>query len=157
MSYAIADRVFAILLFLLGLYVAVTAFGMGLWVRGVPGPGFFPILAALLMTGLSARLILRQFSGRALLSGRVPPRILGNTIGFVLALIGFVVLTPLLGIFLSSLLMMPVIGILASDKPALRRPYLVQLGLTCIGTALLCQLLFGIVLDVPLPTGPFGF
>ncbi|WP_376743286.1 tripartite tricarboxylate transporter TctB family protein [Ensifer canadensis] len=157
MKTAHLDRLFTSLMLALGLYVTVSAFNYGLYRDAVPGPGFFPAIAGLLMTVLSAAILVRDLSGRLRISGEIGLPVIGGIAGVTAAIVAFVYLTPLTGMAVAAGLAMAVIGYLTeeSDRKGGRFP-LKLIGLS-IGTVAACHVLFGMIIRVPLITGPFGF
>lgn len=157
MKTAHLDRLFTLLMLALGLYVTFGACNYGLYRDAVPGPGFFPAIAGLLMTVLSAAILVRDLSGRLRLSGEIGLPVIGGIAGVTAAIVAFVYLTPLTGMAAAAGLAMAVIGYLTeeSDRKGGRFP-LKLIGLS-IGTVAACHVLFGMIIRVPLITGPFGF
>lgn len=157
MKTAHLDRLFTILMLALGLYVTVSACNYGLYRDAVPGPGFFPAIAGLLMTVLSAAILARDLSGRMRMAGEIALPVIGGLAGVTAAVVAFVYLTPLTGMAIAAGLAMAAIGYLTEepDRKGGRFP-LKLIGLS-IGTVAVCHVLFGMIIRVPLITGPLGF
>ena len=137
MKTAHLDRLFTILVLALGLYVTVSAYNYGLYRDAVPGPGFFPAIAGLLMTVLSAAILARDLSGRMRMAGEITLHVIGGLAGVTAAVVAFVYLTE------------------EPDRKGGHFP-LKLIGLS-IGTVAVCHVLFGMIIRVPLITGPLGF
>jgi putative tricarboxylic transport membrane protein len=136
-------------LVVLGLFVAWERRVLPLGTHGNPGPGYFPLLLALLLVVLGALLVCRRGASAALraLSWPEAPHalaILGCTLFATLLLerIGY------------RITMLIILGFLFGVMERLRLWQL--LGLT-LGLALGTFWLFDTLLKVPLPRGPWGF
>ncbi|WP_319529575.1 tripartite tricarboxylate transporter TctB family protein [uncultured Cohaesibacter sp.] len=160
MHVTLVDRAFATLLCVLGLYVVVAGVEYGLWVRGVPGPGFFPVLAGAMMFILSGVNLSRSFglAGAATdLSGIVVSgRTMSAILGVVAALVAFIWLSPYLGMTLAGFLLIFAIGFLTQPEELRDRAFFVKLTAVSFGTIIVCNVLFRIALGVPVLVGPFG-
>jgi hypothetical protein len=157
MRVSIADRVFAAALCFLGLFVIVAGMDYGLWTDGIPGPGFFPVIAGVMMSGLSACILLRSFFDGHKPAQSIPYSALAAAVGVILVMVAFITLTPVLGMSLSGLLLVIAVGWLSQPVEERNRGFLARLGAVSIGTILGCYLLFRVGLGVPLLTGPWGF
>ncbi|HEV7307187.1 tripartite tricarboxylate transporter TctB family protein [Ensifer sp.] len=157
MKTAHLDRLFTILMLVLGLYVTVTAYNYGLYRETVPGPGFFPAIAGVLMTVLSAAILFRDLSGRMRLSGEVALPVIGGVAGVTVAVVAFVYITPLIGMATAAALAMIAIGYLTEEPDRKKGLFLPKLAALSIAAVAFCHVLFGMIIRVPMITGPFGF
>ncbi|MCT7664134.1 tripartite tricarboxylate transporter TctB family protein [Shinella kummerowiae] len=157
MKTAHLDRLFTILMLSLGLYVTVAAYNYDLYRDTVPGPGFFPAIAGLLMTVLSAAILVRDLSGRMRMSGEIGLPVIGGIAGVTAAVIGFVYVTPLTGMGIAAGVAMAIIGYLTEEPDRKGGRFPLKLVGLCIGTVAACHVLFGMIIRVPLITGPLGF
>jgi hypothetical protein len=157
MKTAHLDRLFTLLMLALGLYVTISACNYGLYRDAVPGPGFFPAIAGLLMTALSAAILARDLSGRMRMDGEIALPVMGGIVGVTAAIVAFVYLTPLTGMAIAAGLAMAVIGYLTEEPDRKRGRFPLKLIGLCIGTVAACHVLFGMIIRVPLITGPLGF
>ncbi|MDW9500514.1 hypothetical protein GOB08_18835 [Sinorhizobium meliloti] len=157
MKIALLDRLFTIALLLLGLFVTAGAWNYGLYRDNVPGPGFFPAIAGVMMTLLSATLLVRDVSGRRRLDGRIEGSVLLGIAGVTASIIAFVLLTPYTGMAVAAGAVMIIIGYLTEEPERKRGLFLVKLAPISIATVIVCHLIFGIVIRVPLVEGPLGF
>lgn len=157
MKTAHLDRLFTILMLVLGLYVTVSAYTYGLYRNAVPGPGFFPAIAGLLMTVLSAALLVRDLSGRMRMTGEIGLPVIGGIAGVTAAIVAFVYVTPVTGMAIACGLAMAVIGYLTEEPGRKGGLFPLKLVGLCLGTIAACHVLFGMIIRVPLITGPLGF
>lgn len=157
MKTAHLDRLFTILMLVLGFYVTVTSYNYGLYRETVPGPGFFPAIAGVLMTVLSAAILLRDLSGRMRMSGEIAFPVIGGVAGVTIAVVAFVYLTPLIGMATAGVLAMVAIGYLTEEPDRKKGLFLPKLAALSIATVVLCHVLFGMIIRVPMIAGPLGF
>jgi hypothetical protein len=157
MGTALLDRAFTLVLLGLGLFITVSAWNYGLYQNGIPGPGFFPIIAGLMMTLLAAGLLLRDLSGRMRLAGRIDPVVILAVLAVTGAIVLFVYLAPLTGMGLAAFAVMVGIGYVTEETGRRGRGFLLRLVLVSAGTVVLCHILFAKVIGTPLVTGPLGF
>lgn len=157
MKVASLDRWFSAFLVLVGLHVVVSSVQLGLYRNSVPGPGFFPMVAGLLILSLSAMLFLRSFVKRAALEEWISPKVIGIILLMTAAIVIFVFVAPLLGLGIAAFLLMIVIGLLTQEPHRRGRAFYLRLVLVSLGTAVLCHVLFGTVIRTPLILGPLGF
>ncbi|WP_316863255.1 tripartite tricarboxylate transporter TctB family protein [uncultured Cohaesibacter sp.] len=159
------DKLFSALLFFLGLYVIVKGMQYGLWIRGVPGPGFFPLLSGLMMSILSSVTFLKQIrrtpvsaveAENSEIKGELDKRTLLAIAGVIVTLSGFILLSPYLGMTLAGFFLIFAIGLLTQPEEQKGKAFLVKLTVISLGTIIGCNLLFRFVLGVPVLTGPFG-
>lgn len=157
MKIALLDRAFTLAMLGLGLFVTFSAWNYGLYRNGVPGPGFFPIIAGLMMSLLAAGLLFRDFGGRGRLEGRIDLAIIA-VIGIVTgAIILFVFAAPFIGMGVAAFIVMVVIGYVTEERHLRGGRFLGLLVATATGTVVICHLLFAKVIGTPLVTGPLGF
>lgn len=147
----------------IGIGVFFTLFGMGAMAQalrlaffqrnGIPGPGFFPTILAILLVILGCSLIFSRVRGTPEQFGSltVPD---GTELRRVLGVWGAI------GI---SVLMLEVIGfvgamflLIAVMLLAIERLYTWKAGLTILVVPLMFYILFAVLLDVRLPTGIWG-
>ncbi|ADH90849.1 hypothetical protein Snov_3575 [Ancylobacter novellus DSM 506] len=157
MGTALLDRAFTLVLLGLGLFITWGAWNYGLYQNGIPGPGFFPILAGLMMTILAAALLLRDLSGRMRLAGRIDPVVMLAIAAVTGAIVLFVYLAPLTGMGLAAFAVMVGIGYVTEESHRRGRFFLLRLVLVSAGTVVLCHFFFAKVIGTPLVTGPLGF
>lgn len=138
---------------MLGLSVLMVAgtWGMGFWDGFTAGPAFFPTLIAIAGTILSILLVVQAASGRVDAIDWPPPPIT-RRLGLVLAaIVGFPVLSPVLGMILT------VGAVLAFvTTVALRQPVPQSLIAVVVTTAF-AYLIFVRWLGLALPRGVLGF
>lgn len=157
MKTSILDRGFTILLLLLGLFVTARAWHYGFYRDGVPGPGFFPAIAGIMLAVLAAAVLLRDLAGRARIEGRVEPGVIAAIGGATAAMLAFVWLAPVVGMAVAGAALMIVIGLLAEEDGKRGRKFYQRLVLASVGTVIACHILFTQVIGVPLVEGPLGF
>jgi hypothetical protein len=157
MALKLADRIFAALLLLTGVYITVAAWRYGLYRDSVPGPGFFPFGAGTALTLLSAAILVRSFRDATTLGGRVAGSILLSVLGLIVAMSAFTLVAPVLGISLSAFAAMVWIGWVSEEHHKRNRAFLIRLALTSAAVTLVCHLIFSTLIGIPLIRGPLGF
>jgi hypothetical protein len=131
--------------------VVMATLPLGLWQGFTPGPALFPVMIAGLPAILGVQLVVRALrgSGEGLIDW--PGRRVQGTIALVYAtLIGFFVLTPLIGMMPSIALFLAVVMI-----GVLRQPLVGSVLAVVITTGFL-YLIFVLWLALPLPQGVWG-
>ncbi|MCV3736200.1 tripartite tricarboxylate transporter TctB family protein [Rhizobium sp. TRM96647] len=157
MKIALLDRMFTIAALVLGLYITISGWNYGLYRNAVPGPGFFPAIAGLLMTVLAAAILLRDLAGRERLKGEIVRPVLLGIAGVTAAVVGFVFAAPFIGMAAAAAIAMIVIGYLTEEPHRKGGNFRWKLIGLSIGTVIACHILFGMIIRVPLVTGPLGF
>jgi hypothetical protein len=157
MKIAILDRAFTLLMLGLGIFVMVSAWRYGLYRNNVPGPGFFPMVAGVLITALSAAILVRDFSGRLRLNGTIAWPIVTAVIGLTLLIVAFVIAAPIVGMAIASFVMMIVVGYISEENGKRGGRFPLKLVGASLAIVIMCHLLFGALIKVPLLEGPFGF
>ena len=137
----------------LSLAVLPESLGLQFYSEGVPGPGFFPTLLAITIAGSGALLVATRVGKR---EGDFPEferpsrsqaqRSLGVWVALVVA-------TLLINIVGFAAAMVVLVAILLLGIERRRGPMTL---ITIVVTPLLAYLLFGVLLQVPLPSGIFG-
>ncbi|MEI2415921.1 tripartite tricarboxylate transporter TctB family protein [Orrella sp. JC864] len=155
MKIELVDRAFAAFLFLLGLYIALSAPSYGYIDGGNPGPGFFPFWIGALLAGLSVANFVRSLAGQEKLAETLALRELAKPLGIVALLAVFVLVSEPLGMLLSTAALVPALAALI--RPRWDRRFAVKVLATAVLFPLLACLTFGVYLDVPLPRGLLGF
>lgn len=154
MSIHRLDTIFATLLLIFGVWIMWQAVGYGVVGPDITDAGFFPLLAGGLLTVCAAGTLVRQrreeASDAVLTLGEFAP-VAGCVVATAIYLLlvetlGMVFLTPFYVFAVSCLIEWP------RSRSALLTVVAVALGFT-----LFAYLLFGYLLRVPLPRGPFGF
>lgn len=154
MNLKTADKIFAAVLTLVGTYVVIASWNYGLMRGRVPGPGFFPFFSGLLLTVLSAAVLVRR---TGVLSGRVEPRVLAIIAGIVATLLAFVFLAPHAGFTVCAFLLMLVIGWISEEREKRSRRFAVNLTVISLLACAACHVFFRYLILVNLPTGFLGF
>lgn len=157
MKIGLLDRAFTLAMLGLGLYVTITAWQLGLYEDGVPGPGFFPIIAGLLMAALAFALLLRDVAGRKRLEGSVDLTISASILAVTAGIVGFVYVAPVIGMSIAAFIVMVGIGYITQEPPSRDRGFVVRLVAASAVTVIACHILFGKLIGIPLVPGPFGF
>ncbi|MDA8126918.1 MAG: tripartite tricarboxylate transporter TctB family protein [Deltaproteobacteria bacterium] len=147
----IADRVGGFILLAFAGYIMITALSMQYAISGVPGPGFLPFWAGLILA-VSAVLILVKSWKKPLAGLLMESRaILWRTLIFGLGMAAMIFVLPHLGMVVTlalfMLLAVPFLG--AREK--------VKIAMAVVLVPLFVFVLFQYVLQVPLPAGPWRF
>ncbi len=154
MSIRHLDQIVALFLTGFGAYLIWAGLQYGFMQETTPGAGFFPLLSGGGLIVLSIINLTRSILGAEKLQEDMSRRDVAKFAAIVVAMLAFVVITPLLGITIATMLLMLAIGF--TIRPSLERSYLVRLGLTCVLIPIACFGIFGTLLRVPLPRGLFG-
>jgi hypothetical protein len=149
------DQLVAFCLILFGVYLVWSGNDFGFMNGFTPGPGYFPAIAGALLVVLSAVNLARSLAGLEELKSAMARGELVKFVVITAAMLGFVVITPYVGLTVATMILMFAIGLVI--RPTLERAFLVRLGLTSIMGSLACHVVFGTLLRVPLPPSAFGF
>ena len=149
------DQLFAVFLIGFGGYIVSTGFDYGYMRDTTPGPGYFPILIGAAIIVLSivnlARSLMRIEDVKDTMS-RIDILKAGMLTGL---LAGVVLLTPVIGLMLSTMLFM--LAAASVIRPSFGRSFLVRTVPICILVPIILTYMFTALLRVPVPTGIFGF
>lgn len=151
-SGSVKDIVSGTIALTFGVIAAVMSWSLDIGHPSRPSPGFFPFLTSVGMVILGAILLLHGFRNR-----RLPePEIEGSKWNWragacLVVLAAYAHFMELLGFTLSTFLSMSALFALVGLLPWYRA------ALAGAGTAAVSGLVFGILLKMTLPTGPFGF
>jgi hypothetical protein len=154
MSIRYLDQIVAVFLAAFGAYLIWAGLQYGFMQETTPGAGFFPLLSGGALIVLSIINLARSIIGLEELQEDMSRRDVAKFAAIVVAMLVFVVITPLLGITIATMLLMLAIGF--TIRPSLERSYLVRLGVTSVFIPIACFGIFGTLLRVPLPRGLFG-
>lgn len=132
---------------LLGLYALVSAYGLSLGELNQPGPGLWPFMVALLLTGTSAVLLLVDHRDDYEPWTTATAKIAGGLISLGI----FIALFEVLGFFIPAVLMLILWLKVFGEEPW---KWAVPLA---VGGAILFHLVFVEALGVPFPKGPLVF
>ena len=125
-----------------------------LYTRGIPGPGFFPTLLAVAIAGLGALLVVSRLRGPEAEFGAftMPSRPeLGRALTVWFAIVVASAVINLVGFVATSTLL---IAVLLLGVERLRT---LKAVLTVVLIPVFLYAVFGLLLRVRLPTGPWGF
>lgn len=157
MKVAHLDRAFTIIAMGIGLFVVASAWNYGIYANGVPGPGFFPAIAGAMMALLAAGLALRDLRGRSRLAGEIRPVTILAIAGVTASILAVVYLAGMTGMALVTIVATMAIGFITEEEGRRGKGFVLRLAATSIGVVVLCHVLFGTVVGIPLIEGPFGF
>lgn len=147
------DIVSGIISFLLGVGIYLTARKFPTLGGGYPGPGLFPQIHGVMLAGAGVILAIqgwRKGPGRALAGKPLRRREWVNALVVVAAVVWYLLAAPRLG-FSITMGVLLVATMLTLGVPARRAVPIAVL------TVLSMFLLFGRILRVPLPAGPWGW
>jgi putative tricarboxylic transport membrane protein len=135
-----------------GVFVLFQSLKLSFYIDEVPGPGFFPTVLAVALMICGGLLILMALTGSA--KGEefeLPTRGQAQrSLGLWLAILATCILVGVIG-FLAAMFLLVAVILLGIEG---RRS--VGTIAAIILTPMLAYLLFGVLLRVPLPSGPFG-
>jgi len=149
------DQFVALFLAFFGVYLVWAGLQYGFMQGTTPGAGFFPVLMGIGITALSIVNFWRSAVDLEQIKASMTRSEVMKFAGIVVAMVIFVGLCDPLGITIATMLLMAAIGLII--RPSLDRAFLLRLALSSLLVPIGCRYLFGDVLRVPLPTGPFGF
>jgi putative tricarboxylic transport membrane protein len=130
------------LLGVLALAFAINSFYLGFWKDGVAGPGLLPLCAALPL------LVLLVLMWRASPPGEDARGSFKAPLGAIVALGVYAIVAPILGFVASTILLLMVWA-----RGLYRKSWVLALVLAVLSVAA-AVIMFQLVLDVPIPTGP---
>lgn len=141
----------ALVMLALAATMVIGTASLQIWDGFTAGPAFFPVLIAIFTTVLALLLILRAWRGEVGEDVNWPDRGVLRSVGSVYgALIGFLVLTPVLGMIPAICVFLAVVMI-----GVLRQPLVGSLVAVGVTTGLI-YIIFVRWLALPLPTGVLG-
>lgn len=135
-------------------FVLTQSTQLALYERGIPGPGFFPTLLAVLTAGLAALLVISRLRGAETQFGafELPARSeLARALGVWSAILIASVLMDVIGFVVTSTVL---IGVLLLGVERLRSW---RAMLTVVLIPIVFYVVFAVLLRVRLPAGPWGF
>jgi putative tricarboxylic transport membrane protein len=134
-----------------GVFVLVQSLKLSFYIDEVPGPGFFPTVLAVALMICGGLLILMALTGSSKEEFELPTRGQAQrSLGLWLAILAASILVGVIG-FLAAMFLLVAVILLGIEG---RRS--VGTIAAIILTPMLAYLLFGVLLRVPLPSGPFG-
>lgn len=149
------DQIVALLLIVFGAYLIWSGQHLGFMHDTTPGPGYFPALAGGVLVVLSIVNLIRSLMGREDVKSRMSRMDVAKFAAITAVMLIFVLVTPVLGITVATMVLMLAIGLII--QPTFERRFLIRLVLTSVLAPVACLLIFGHLLRVPLPSGIFGF
>lgn len=149
------DQIVALCLTGFGAYLIWAGIDYGLMRGTTPGAGYFPALIGGLIVVLSIVNLARSLGGIEKVKATMSRREVAQFIGIVVAMLVFVFITPWLGMTLAAMLLMPVTAFII--RPSTDRRFVLQVVLVSVLAPIICKFAFGELLNVPIPTGVFGF
>jgi putative tricarboxylic transport membrane protein len=142
------------LLFILGSAALYGAIEMRVGTPDVPDAGFFPLLAALALVGLSGIELLNRFrnpSPHDETAAEEPRRSQRMAMSFIACLVAYVPALEWLGFLIATALLVALmLAVFGLRRPL---PYAIAVPVLAGGS----YLLFDMLLGLPLPAGPAGF
>lgn len=149
------DRIFAVALLVLGLYIVRNAVEYGYMSGATPGPGFFPLWVGAGLAVLSVVNLARSLMGVERLDAVFDVVGLWKTLGIVAATVAFILLTPVVGMLLGSGLLIPAVAFII--RPRGSRTFALTVLAIALAFPIVCHFLFGVYLRVPIDRGALGF
>lgn len=149
------DKIFAILLFLLGSYIAITAISYGYAQGTSPGSGFFPFWMGVLIAGLSVVNFVRSLAGKEHLEEELEIPGLIKSLEISAALLVFVLTSDYLGMAVGCGLLVLIVGWII--RPKWDFLFALKIMATSILFPIAAYFMFGVYLNVPVPKGILGF
>lgn len=146
-----ADRVGGILLLAFAGYVVVNSLSLGYVAGGIPGAGFLPLWAGVILGTAAVTILIKSWKkplSGPLIANRA---ILWRTVIFGLGMVVMVFLMPYLGMVMTlALFMLFGVPFLGARQP-------LKIAASVILVPLFVYVLFQLILKVPLPVGPWRF
>jgi putative tricarboxylic transport membrane protein len=144
------DFVSGLALAALGAFIVVQALGWEYTTPDGPGAGFFPRWYGIAMIVLSLALVARSLRAGAPTVTTASDASYGRALTCWATLVGCILLSKLLGFFVSFALLCWFVGtLLFAQRQRTAIPF-------ALGSAIVFWLVFDVALDVALPRGPWG-
>lgn len=146
----LADLIGGVVVLLFGLSVVFFSRQLPYMLEFGPGPGFLPLWLGIGMAGCAIPIILKVLKKRDRTEAFVKPQTRVGLQMLGLIVVAFLLL-PLLGFS---------IGLALFTATAMRligKHGMLACGLTAVGTAVGINVIFGLWLDIPIPTGIVGW
>lgn len=152
MSKRKVDIIAGTIVTVVGVYVLIQSLQLDLYVEGVPGPGFFPTLLAVALTLGGALLVATRLATQQVADDfEIPTRGQARrSLGLWAAILVATFLIGLIGFLAAMFLLVAAILLGIEGRRGLGAVA------TIVATPVLAYLLFGSLLQVPLPTGLLG-
>lgn len=154
MNINTTDKIFAMLTFLLGAYIAASAPSYGYMRDTVPGSGFFPLWIGLIIAGLSVVNFVKSVARKEILTGNFDLTSLIKSAAIAVALMTFILTIDYVGMAIGSGLLVLAIGWII--HPKWEAMFAAKIVATAIIFPVVSYFLFGVYLNVLLPVGRFG-
>lgn len=154
MNINTTDKIFAVITFLLGSYIAASAPSYGYMRDTVPGSGFFPLWIGLIIAGLSIINFVKSVARTEILTENFDRTSMIKSAGIAVALLAFILTIDYLGMLIGSGLLVLAIGWII--HPKWESMFAVKIVATAIIFPVVSHFLFGVYLNVLLPVGSFG-
>ncbi|WP_025372454.1 tripartite tricarboxylate transporter TctB family protein [Advenella mimigardefordensis] len=147
------ELIFAVMVFVLGLYVLSTSISYGLTAETGMGTGFFPFISGLIFTISAAGIILRQLRNTCVPDGKIGSSEVQTVLLMVVAtaiflliveIVGFLILTPFYIFSMASIIKRP------TQMKTLMSHFFVAGGFTLFAYGI-----FVVLLETPIPGGWF--
>ena len=148
------DRLFAVVLLCLGLYIVWNALEYGYTRGAIPGPGFFPLWVGIGLAALSAVNLVRSLAGAERLEAIFDVVGLMKTLGILAVTVVFILITPWTGMFVASGLLIPAVAFII--RPRSNRGFVLTILVLAVVFPVLCHFLFAVYLRVPIERGVLG-
>lgn len=149
------DRLFAVALLFLGLYIVRNAVEYGYMSGTTPGPGFFPLWVGVGLVTLSAVNLVRSLMGAERLEAVFDVVGLWKTLGILAATVVFILVTPWMGMLAASGLLIPAVAFII--RPRWNRRFALTILAMSLVFPVLSHFLFRVYLRVPIDRGALGF
>ncbi len=147
----IADRVGGVLLLAFAVYIFVTSLSLGYVAGGVPGAGFLPLWAGVLLAVSAVTILVKSWKkplSGPLIANRT---LLWRTVIFGLGIAVMAFVMPYLGMVTTLALFM------LFAVPFLGARNRIKIAVSVVLVPLFVYVLFQVILKVPLPVGPWRF
>lgn len=147
------DVCFASLLLMMGLWIIAQAIGYGITGPNVAEPGFFPLIAGILLAGSALGTIVKLVRSR---EGSEAPDFSGAApiLGSIGTMLVYLLLLDTFGMVVLSPFFIFAIGWFIERPKTLRQG--LGMAIVSLGFTVFAYLLFSHLLRVPLPRGLFG-
>jgi putative tricarboxylic transport membrane protein len=147
----IADRVGGFILLAFAGYIFVNSLSLGYFTAGIPGAGFLPLWSGVILGTAAVTILVKSW--RKPLAGLLMANrtVLWRAVIFGLGMVAMVFLIPYLGMVVTlALFMLFGVPFLGARNP-------LKIAASVILVPLFVYVLFQLVLQVPLPVGPWRF
>jgi hypothetical protein len=145
----------SVFLFLLGGWIVIGAFGLGIWSPIGPAAGFFPLAGGLLLAVLSLASLSRAARGLDVPTGKTALRDIAPIASVVVLAAAFLGAVEFVGMFASLPFFLVLLSLCVQWRTDAR--WLASISAGAVVFSVICYFVFKQFLGMLVPAGPLGF